>query len=61
MGKKAKQLKSDLIRRIQEYPNNLQPQTWDMSDVTITKPVGTEKLFSKKELIVMIEQSYKNL
>jgi len=61
MGKKAKQLKTDLIRRIQEYPDDLQSQIRDMSDITITKPQKTEKKFSKKELIVMIEQSYKDL
>lgn len=61
MGKKAKQLKTDLIRRIQEHPNDLQPQTWDMSDVTITKPVGIEKSFSKKEIIDLITKTYKEL
>lgn len=61
MGKKANQLKTDLIRRIQEYPDHVKPQTWDMSDVTITKPVITEKKFSKKEIIDLITNTYKEL
>ena len=61
MGAKAKQLRDDLIRRVKDYPDSFEPETFEGGDCTIVRPRRVEKKFSKSEIIDLIIKSYKHL
>ena len=61
MGKKAKQLKDDLIRAIIEHPDQLETRTINTESVTFVQPIKTPKTFSKNEIINLIIETYKKL
>lgn len=61
MNQKTKKFYDQLISKINDYPDDIKPETIIHGDVTFTRPRKFQKVFSKNELISLIEETYKSL
>lgn len=60
--KKIEKLKTNLLKKIHDYEDELSSNIIvDCGDVTMVRPNRKEKLFSKQEIINIINETYNSI